>query len=138
MRQILNPEEFLRIVSAYLTETSDGLAILNITRPSFPIVYINKGFSLITGYSVDEVIGESLCFVLGQNLEGDCHKNILKFLEKPEPFSIETQYLKKDNNIRDALISSTPVRGVKDKIENVVLVLEDITEKKYILKKKLN
>ena len=130
MKQILKPEEFLKVISSFLSQSNDGLAILDVNEPSFPIVYVNNGFSRITGYSADEVIGESLCLILNKNFEDNYCKNILKFLENPEPFSIESKYLKKDDNIRDALISFTPVKSAQNEIEYCFLIFEDITDKK--------
>lgn len=130
MKQNLNPEEFLKIIALFLSETNDGFAILNMRDPSFPIVYVNKGFSVITGYSAEEVIGKNICFILNNNSEGNCHKKILKALENPVSFSIDSKYLNKDGNIRDALISFTPLQPVEDRIEYVFLIFKDITDKK--------
>ena len=130
MEQILKPEEFLKVISSFITETNDGLAIVDIKKPFIPIVYVNKGFSLITGYSIDDVLGKNFCFLLGQPFQDGCKNKILKSVETKRPFSIECKYLKKDNNLRDALLSFTPVQSNQNDIEYVFIILEDNTDRK--------
>ena len=44
---------------------SDGAAIVDLSRPDLPLVYINTAFQRITGYTASEVLGQNCRFLQG-------------------------------------------------------------------------
>lgn len=52
MNQILSPEKFLQILSHYLLDTNEGFIVVDAESEDQPIVYVNRGFTNITHYSI--------------------------------------------------------------------------------------
>ncbi|MFA3783427.1 PAS domain S-box protein [Melioribacteraceae bacterium 4301-Me] len=130
MEQILKPEEFLKVIASFLTETHSGLAIIDVKHSLFPFVYVNRGFSKITGYASNEIIGREFGFFLDIRTRNNLITKITAILEKPESFSIDTKIVSKGGKIIDALILFTPVVSYPKDIEHIFLIVDDITDKK--------
>src|SRR5579864_3564486 len=48
-----------------LTLGPQGITIADATQPDFPILYVNRAFEKITGYSAQEVLGKNCRFLAG-------------------------------------------------------------------------
>ena len=59
----------LRRSDRALAAAANGVVIADATRRGFPLVYANAGFERLTGYSPDEVIGESCSILQGPDTD---------------------------------------------------------------------
>ena len=53
----------LRLLERALSATHNGVVITDATAPDGPIVYVNRAFERITGYSSEEAIGRNPRFL---------------------------------------------------------------------------
>ena len=53
----------LRLLQRAVSASQQGVMITDATRPDNPIVYVNRAFERITGYSSDEAIGRNPRFL---------------------------------------------------------------------------
>ena len=95
------------------------------------LIYVNDGFVRLLGYSREEVIGQSplIFFTPGTQAKANAQQVLEKLLGGQ---SNETSALiSKRNGQRLWLhVSSTPVLDARGKVENIVIVLTDITRTK--------
>ena len=99
-----------------------------ITDSAGYIVYVNPGFSNITGYSYKEVIGRNTAFLeSGMHNEG-YYQNIYSVINQGKTWKGRFTNLKKDGTtfVSEALIS--PIKDDDGKIINLVAVEQDVTE----------
>ena len=86
-------------IKTLLESLAEGVVIINeIGR----IVLINKKLSVLTGYSKEEVMGESLNIIIPSNFHGKHNKHVEKYFKKPviRPMGIgiELQAKRKDGS----------------------------------------
>ena len=62
-------EEALRLRERAVTATHNGIIVTDATAEDYPIIYVNRGFERITGYSSEEVVGRNARFL--QNHDSD-------------------------------------------------------------------
>ncbi|WP_248798420.1 EAL domain-containing protein [Pseudomonas sp. MWU13-2105] len=95
------------------------------------LIYLNDGFVRLLGYSREEVLGQSplIFFAAGTRAKANAQQVLEKLLGGQ---SNETSALiSKRNGQRLWLhVSSTPVLDAQGKVENIVIVLTDITRTK--------
>jgi diguanylate cyclase (GGDEF)-like protein/PAS domain S-box-containing protein len=58
-------EERMRLLGRAVEATADGLVICDARLPDYPIVYVNRAFEQMTGYSAAECIGHDCSFLQG-------------------------------------------------------------------------
>jgi len=56
---------FLNTLIGFLSENTNGGVIVDVTQKDSPIIYVNKAFEELTGYSATEVIGKNCRFLQG-------------------------------------------------------------------------
>lgn len=62
-------ERLLRLQGRALDAIADGLAIADARDRNYPLVYVNKAFERITGYTAGEVLGQNCRFLQGEDRE---------------------------------------------------------------------
>lgn len=55
------------IVQRALEQTVNGVVVTDALLPGNPIVHVNEGFTRLTGYSADEVLGRNCAFLQGKD-----------------------------------------------------------------------
>lgn len=55
--------ELLLLKEAAMDAVREGITIADCSQPDMPLIYINKGFCKMTGYSRDEVLGKNCRFL---------------------------------------------------------------------------
>ncbi|RKD89891.1 PAS domain S-box protein [Mangrovibacterium diazotrophicum] len=97
------------------------------------IIYANPKFTEVSGYSLDEVIGENPSFLKSGVHSNEFYKKLWETILKGEEWQGEFLNRRKNGDLfwESALISS--IVDEKGKITHLVAVKEDITEKKKII-----
>jgi PAS domain S-box-containing protein len=109
-----------------IEETSAQIIVLD---SNTNIEYVNRNFTIVTGYSSEEVIGKPIDNFFSKNTWED--KNIQDILEKGN-FKGDIYNYKKNGEKYWEHLLITPVLKSKDKILNYIIIKEDITQKKKI------
>ncbi len=90
----------------------------------------NRGAEQIYGYRSDEVIGQHMSMLLPTELHHE-EEEILKRLKRGESIpTFETRRVRKDGEIIDAAISSSPILDASGDIIGASSIARDITERK--------
>ncbi len=122
--------EELRLLSLAVNETDRAVMVLNEDRR---IVYLNRAFTQMFGYSREEALGNSpIALLTGRNTDPHTIKRIQEQAREPDSFHGEMLFYSKDR--REIWVSGSvnPVLDEGGRVKNLVVVLADITETRKI------
>lgn len=95
------------------------------------ILQVNPAYSLITGYSEEELLRLTFADITHPEEREDNYKVIKKLLDDGDTGKIhEKRYIKKTGEIVWAQVTISIVRDVLGNAENVITIIEDITERR--------
>ncbi len=119
-------EERLRDLSMVTEETSNIIIIAGSDRK---IEWVNKGFTNITGFTLEEVVGESPGnFLQGINTDQETKKEISEALFKGKSFKGTILNYSKNGIPYWNDLSINPIKGTDGNIVKYISVASDVTE----------
>ena len=72
-----------------LESTAEGVVIVDCSKHDMPIIYVNNAFTVMTGYSYDEVMGKNCRFLQGINTDTAAAKIIRDSISAQQPCIVE-------------------------------------------------
>ena len=113
-----------------LNSANSGIIITDNRQPDNPIVYCNKAFELITGYSHNEIIGHNCRFLQSQD-RAQPERNILKeCIQNGKECRVEIRNYKKNGKLFWNELFVSPVHNENGEITHFIGVQNDITARK--------
>lgn len=127
--QEVEQREMQRMLSLVANETDNAVII---SDPAGLVEYVNNGFTRLTGYTFNEVLGKKPGHVLqGKETNPDTIEKIRKHLRERTPFYDEVLNYRKDGSPYWTSLSINPV--IKDgKLLNFIAVQADVTKVKQM------
>jgi PAS domain S-box-containing protein len=123
-------EENLRVLQRAIESTNNGIVITDPSQDDNPIIYVNKSFERITGYSYEEVFGKN-CRLLNRQDESKEELDFIRAALKDEKeCNIVIKNFKKDGSVFWNNLKIAPVYGSDNRLLNYIGEMEDITSKK--------
>ncbi|MDG5501242.1 PAS domain S-box protein [Marinobacter sp. BGYM27] len=117
-----------RLLSMVANETDNAVVI---TNPQREVQYVNRGFTLMTGFHMDEVLGgRTRDFLVGPHTNPETRQRIEAELDAPRAFYDEIQIHRKDDSSIWVSITSNPVTGPGGEHQGFIAILADITRVK--------
>lgn len=123
-------DEHLRLNNRALEAATNGILITTATDPDCRIVYANRGFELLTGYSAEEVLGKNCEFLLGPLTEHNDVANIRNALILRQSCHVTLQNYRKDGTAFWNELRISPLRDDRGTVTHFVGVMSDATERK--------
>ncbi|QEG31387.1 Blue-light-activated protein [Gemmata obscuriglobus] len=123
----------LRLLDAALGASRDGV-LVTAARPTvvgLQIVYANPAFERLTGYGIDEALGQSPSMLYAEDCEADREK-VRAALRSDAPGRFEVPARRKDGTEVCVEWDVVPVPGPPDGCEYRVAVLRDTTERRRL------
>ena len=119
--------EQVRLQSTALEATANAIVI---TDREGCVIWFNRAFTVLTGYSLDEVYGKTLNF-LKSGAHGDgFYRNLWETILSGKVWEDETINQKKDGSRYVEQQMITPVRNEDGEITHFVAVKQDISDRK--------
>jgi len=112
-----------------LFNVSQGILV---TDDEYKVIYTNKGFEEITGYSNEFIYGKNPNQLQGINTDKDTVNFMKESLTKLKPFECEILNYKEDGTPFWNSLSITPIFDNNQKLKRFIGILNDITEKKLL------
>ncbi|HBA65558.1 MAG TPA: PAS sensor protein, partial [Methylococcaceae bacterium] len=84
-----------QILSLILDECINGITLADPDLEDMPIVYANKAFETVTGYSQEEVIGRNCRFLQGEDRNQEEIKRIKEAINAQKPVEVVLRNYKK-------------------------------------------
>ncbi len=124
----------LRLLQRALSASQQGVMITDATEPDDPIIYVNRAFERITGYSTDEVVGRNPRFLQA----GDDQPAIRELRKLREERGDEVRWsgilrnYKKDGAMFWNELGVAAMNGGGRRVTNHVGTVNDVTERKRL------
>lgn len=103
-----------------------------ITDKRGSIIWVNKAFTELTGYSFNEAINKNPRILKSGIHSNEFYKNLWKTITSGKVWKGEISNKKKNGTIYHEKLSITPVKDKKDNITNFIATKQDITSKKLV------
>lgn len=118
------------LLAAAFGSVESGLMVTDVTRSHQPIIMVNPGFTRLTGYGVDEVMGRTPGFLFGPDTEADVVAKIRATVDAGIPYTFNLLSYRKSGDEFWVEMSLSPVRDDKGRLIHYVWILSDITARK--------
>ncbi|PYZ92059.1 biphenyl 2,3-dioxygenase [Salipaludibacillus keqinensis] len=111
-----------------LEKTQLVFIITDPNLPDNPVIYANQGFTSLTGYSQEEVIGHNCRFMQGEKTDPAAVDKIRQAVEKFEPVSVEILNYKKNGDPFWNLLHLDPIYLEEEDQYYIVGIQKDISD----------
>jgi PAS domain S-box-containing protein len=118
-----------QVLSAILDECVNGVTLADPDLEDAPIIYANKAFERLTGYSQDDIIGHNCRFLQGADREQEARYQIRAALDKHEAIEVTLRNYKKDGTLFHNHLKIVPLLDSKQRVLYYLGVQYDITAK---------
>lgn len=129
----------LKLLETVIVQTKDSIIITeaNFNKRELPkIVYVNPAFSLMTGYTAHEIIGNSPDILRGTNSDRDNIKKIITSIKNKDESIIEMIAYTKNQKEFWLRFSMIPIYNSENELSHWVSIQRDVTEEKKQEKEK--
>ncbi len=120
----------LRLQERVIHATTQGIVITDALQPDCPIIFINRGFELITGYTAEDALGRNCRFLQGRETDAATTASIRQAIREERAGSFELLNYRKDGTTFWNEMSITPVRDENGQLTHFVGVQSDITARR--------
>lgn len=120
----------LELKDRALSSTAEGITISDNLQPDNPIIYANKGFELITGYLIEEVLGRNCRFLQGPDTDSLTKDEIRQAIIQEKNCTVEILNYRKDGTPFWNRLSITPVKNDEGVVANYIGIQSDVTKRK--------
>lgn len=117
-----------QVLSAILDECVNGVTLADPDLDDAPIVYANKAFERLTGYSQAEIIGHNCRFLQGDDRNQEARFKIKEAMENQQAIEVTLRNYKKDGTLFYNNFKITPLFDKKHRVIYYLGVQYDITE----------
>lgn len=123
-------EKDFDLFAAVLDATSTGVAITDHSQPDEPIIYCNKSFEHLSGYSRDQIIGRNCRFLQGNDRDQEARKAIKDAIKREVSVNVELRNYRSDGTLFWNDLIMSPVKDQEGKVTHFVGIQTDITRRK--------
>jgi PAS domain S-box-containing protein len=123
-------EENLHLLERGIDSSKNGIIISDPKQPDNPIIYANKAFEQITGYSYNEIIGKNCRFLQNNDHNQPGLDKIRKAIKEEKEVGVILKNYKKNGRLFWNQLNISPVYNKAGDLTNFIGVLDDITERK--------
>lgn len=115
--------------SKALESASNGVIITNALKPDNPIIYHNKAFSKLTGFSSDEILNTNCRFLQGTDRDQEAIFLLRQAIDRGESCQVTLRNYKKDGTLFWNDLYITPIKNKRGVITNFIGIQNDVTER---------
>ena len=123
-------EEQMRLQAAAIEALDSGCIIVDARAEDMPIVYVNAGFTKMTGYLRSEVLGHNCRFLQGTNTDPETRRAIRDAIARGEAFDGEILNYRKDGKPFWNHLKISPVRNESGEVIHFVGTQADVTRRR--------
>lgn len=117
-------------LSAAVNSVASGISISDPSEPDCPLVYVNKGFTTMTGYTAAEVIGRNCRFLQGPLTDRATVQAIGDAVRNQRSITVEVLNHRKDGTTFWNELTIDPIYDAAGKLTHFVGLQSDITSRK--------
>jgi PAS domain S-box-containing protein len=117
-----------QVLSAILDECVNGVTLSDPDLEDSPIIYANKAFERLTGYSQAEIIGHNCRFLQGDDRDQEQRLIISEAIKKHEAVEVTMRNYRKDGTLFYNHLKIVPLFDKKQRVLYYLGVQYDITK----------
>ena len=121
-------EAALHLRQRAIEASANAIVIASATRPGYPVEYVNPAFERMTGYSADEVLGQSLRIMHGLDTDQEGLTELKNILAERREGQTTLRNYHKDGQLYWTRIHIAPVRDDSGEVTHFVAAKYDITQ----------
>ena len=115
------------VLSQILDSSVNGLTLADPDLPDMPIVFVNKAFESMSGYSREEVIGKNCRFLQGDDRDQEGRKLLREAIAECQPIEVRLRNYRKNGELFYNHLSITPLFDQAGKLIYYLGVQYDVT-----------
>jgi len=115
------------LLTRAINESQDGIIIADAQKPGFPLVYVNRGFENLTGYTADESIGKSCHFLQGDDTAQPEADAINAAISRNEGCVVTLRNYRKDGSMFWNETSISPMHNAETAPTHFIGIQKDVT-----------
>lgn len=116
-----------QILSSILDECVNGVTLADPDLEGTPIIYANKAFEKLTGYSQEDIVGHNCRFLQGPDREQEARYQIADALKNHKPIEVTLRNYRKDGELFFNHLKITPLVNRKGDVIYYLGVQYDVT-----------
>lgn len=113
-----------------LEAAAEGITISDYSAPDNPIIFANKGFERLTGYSLEEVLGRNCRFLQGPDTDTEAVTALREAVRNGGSCKVELKNYRKDGSPFWNELSITPIRDDLGEVTHFIGIQTDTTERR--------
>jgi PAS domain S-box-containing protein len=117
-----------QILSKILDSSVNGITLADPDQEDMPIVYANKSFETMTGYSQEEIIGHNCRFLQGKDREQEGRFQLRKAIDSCQPIEVTLRNYKKNGEPFYNHLALTPLFDGNGNLMYYLGVQYDVTQ----------
>ncbi len=130
--QLENGGELSNLFRQMLDATDNVITIADATLPDKPLLYVNKQFEELTGYSFDEIVGQNCRFLQGDDRDQSELERLRRAIKKGENVRVELRNYRKNGAMFWNELYLTAIYDQSGELKYFLGVQNDITELKEL------
>lgn len=123
-------KEQLWLKNSALTNCAEGVTIADALRPDYPLVYVNRGFEKLTGYSAGETCGTNCRFLQGKDTDPAAVEEIRRAVAEKRECVVEILNYRKSGEPFWNRLSITPIRNKEGTVTHFMGIQSDVTARR--------
>lgn len=120
-------EENVRLRERAIEAVDVGVTIIDATQTSNPLVYVNQTLCKMSGYSADELLGQSASILQKGNHPPPQHDDIMQAQARGEPIQVLLKSTRKDGSRFMNDVSLSPVFSAAGTVTHYIGINRDVT-----------
>jgi diguanylate cyclase (GGDEF)-like protein/PAS domain S-box-containing protein len=123
-------EQGLLLSRRAMESSANGITICDAQDPRQPLIYVNRAFERMTGYSAGDVLGRNCRFLQGKERDQPGLQRLREAMESGSDVQVELRNFRKDGKMFWNELSVSPVRNVEGVVTHFVGIQNDITARR--------
>lgn len=116
-----------QVLSAILDECVNGVTLADPDIEDAPIVYANKAFENLTGYTQEDIIGKNCRFLQGEDRDQEARRQIRQAVDSHSAIEVTLRNYRKDGTLFHNRLKIVPLLDHKQRVLYYLGVQYDIT-----------
>jgi len=101
------------LLTQALNKARDGIAIIDARQQGYPLIYVNRGFEILTGYTSGEIIGKNYQVLFGHDTGQPEIAVMLAAMEHGQDCAVTLRNYRKDGTMFRIRLAITPVHDAE-------------------------
>jgi two-component system, NtrC family, sensor kinase len=127
--EIQKREDLLNLQSAALEAAANGIVI---TDTNGSIIWVNRAFTKLTGYSKEEAINQNPRVLKSDQQNETYYKDLWDTISSGNVWKGELINKRRDNSLYTEELIITPVKDKNGRVTNYIAIKQDITKQKVV------